>query len=139
MRIKILSLVKRDFIYTIFILVLSLLTLPSCNQQVDKKNYNTKLSFQYLILEKTNLQLDTSWFTISLDSNHHTDGAFDSDYSWFVKSQFNNACFEKLKRSIRTITGFCAVDVHEEFYNANWAKIDTSKIKDIWTMDSVFL
>jgi hypothetical protein len=69
MRIKILSLVKRDFIYTIFILVFSLLALTSCNQQVDKKAYNAKLSLQYLIFEKTNLQLDTSWFTINLGVN----------------------------------------------------------------------
>jgi hypothetical protein len=77
--------------------------------------------------------------TPNLDSIKHTDSAFDSDYSWFVKSQFNNACFEKLKLSIRTTTGFCSVDAHEEFYNAKWAKIDTSKIKGVWTMDSVFL
>jgi hypothetical protein len=130
---------KRNSKKIIFFLPIFIFVLPSCLQQRDKKTYNAKLSFQYLILEKTNLQLDTNSFTINLDSVKHTEGAFDSDYCWFIKSQFDKISFEKIKQNIRTTIGFCTVGAYEQFYNEKWAKIDTSKIKGVWTIDSVFI
>jgi hypothetical protein len=110
----------------------------SCLHQTDKEAYNPKLSIQYLIQDKTNLLLDTNSFTINLDSVKNTEGAFDLDYTWFIKTQFDNNSFEKLKQNIRSTIGFCAVNWYEDRYNEKWAKVDTSKIKGVWTIDSVY-
>lgn len=130
---------KKHYIKTISALAFFAFILIACFQQKNKEPYNAKLSFQCLISEKTNLQLDTNSFTIYLDSIKHTEGAFDSDYSWLIMAEFDAASFEELKQSIRETPGFCMVGAYEQFYNKNWAKIDTSAIKGAWAIDSVYV
>lgn len=100
------------------------------------ETYNSKLEIQNCIIQKTDIKLDTNKFTIILDSIHNTAGAFDLDYSWFVKLKFENSYFEKLKETIRSTPNYCVIE-HE--YSKSWDNIDTSKVKGVWTIDSVYI
>lgn len=117
----------------IFFLLIVVLT--SCSTRTEKP-YNPKLVIQNRVNEKTNIKLDTNNFIILLDSIHNTEGAFDLDYSWFVKLKIDNRYFDKLKENIRSTPNYCAI---ENQYSESWNNIDTSKVKGIWTVDSVSL
>lgn len=119
----------KTLIYFLLIVILT-----SCVTRTEKP-YNPKLAIQNRVNEKTNITLDTNNFIILLDSIYNTEGAFDSDYSWFVKLKFDNNYFDKLKEIIRTTPNYCAI---EHQYGESWNNIDTSKIKGIWIVDSVY-
>ena len=110
-------------------------TLTSCSNCIEQP-YNPKLAIQNRINEKTHIKLDTSSFIIILDSIHNTEGAFDLDYSWFVKLKFDDSYFDNLKENIRATPNYCAIE-HQN--SESWNNIDTSKVKGIWTVDSVSL
>ena len=121
--------------YWLIIFGLNFIHLTSCFTKVEK-TYNSKLAIQNFLIEKTNLNIDTSNFNVIIDSIHNTEGAFDLDYNWFVEINFNSNYFQTLKKSIRSTDNFCLIK-HQ--YSESWSKIDTSIIKGIWTEDSVNL
>lgn len=106
--------------------------LVACSSKTEKP-YNSKLSIRDEIFSKTNIKLDTTKFIVLEDSVKNTEEAFDSDYTWFVKIKFDNNYFETTKKKIRLSTkyNFVTSEVDE-----NWKKMDTSKIKGIWYLDS---
>lgn len=106
--------------------------LVACYSKTEKP-YNSKLSIRDEIFSKTNIKLDTTKFIVLEDSVKNTEEAFDSDYTWFVKIKFDNNYFETTKKKIRLSTkyNFVTSEVDE-----NWKKMDTSKIKGIWYLDS---
>ena len=108
------------------------ITITSCKNE-NEKPYNSKLSIRDEIFSKTNIKLDTTKFIVLEDSVKNTEEAFDSDYTWFVKMKFDNNYFETTKKKIRLSTkyNFVTSEVDE-----NWKKVDTSKIKGIWYLDS---
>lgn len=112
--------------FTLTILLAS--CLPS-----SKKSYNSKITIRYDLKNLTGLELDTAQFKVLTDSIHHTDGAFDSDYTWYVKIKFAENYFSPLKDKIRYSPYF---DLARYEYDGNWKKIDTAQITGIWCIDS---
>ena len=107
---------------------LSLVALTACSTKT-KIPYNSKLAIQQDIHVLTSIELDTAKFMVLLDSIHHTEGALDLDYTWYVNIRFENDYFEDLKRTIRTSADFNALT---EQFDPNWSSIDTSNIKGVW-------
>jgi hypothetical protein len=99
----------------------------------SKKTYNSKLTIRYDLKKLTGLELDTAQFYVLKDSIHHTEGAFDSDYTWYVKIKFTDSYFSPLKDKIRYSPYF---DLARYEYDDNWKKIDTTKITGVWCIDS---
>ncbi len=110
----------------IFIFLLGVL---SCSTNI--KEYNSKLAIRNDIKELTAIELDTSKFTVLLDSIHNTEGAFDSDYTLFVRVKFDQNYFDSLKQTICSTSYFNVVNLNED-----WKVVDTSKIKGVWFIDS---
>jgi hypothetical protein len=125
---------KKSFILSLLLILILSFTI-SCHKE---KKYNSKLAFRDLIIEKTGFPIDTRSFSISLDSVDHTEGAFDSDYTWNIKTQFNDTQFEKLKQNIRATKYFKFLQISEANDKEMWAKIDTAKVKGVWITDSIF-
>jgi hypothetical protein len=100
-----------------------------------KKSYNSKHAIQHAIGNLTNITLDTAKFTVLVDSIHNTEGAFDNDYTWYVKIRFHGDFFENLKGTIWSSANFNSVTNQ---YDKNWGSIDTSKIKGVWHSDSLY-
>ena len=98
-----------------------------------KESYNSKASIKYDISNLTGINLDTTKFSVLIDSIHNTEGAFDLDYTWFVNIQFNDKYFEELKEIIRE-SAYYNIVTHD--FDKNWTSIDTSKIKGVWHSDS---
>lgn len=112
----------------IFISILTII-LFSCT----KKNYNPKYTIQNSIHEKSDLELDTSQFSILLDSVHNTETAFDLDYQWYVKLKIENNYFENVKRKIKATSYFNLIS-HQ--YDSKVYSVNTTKVKGIWYTDS---
>ncbi|MBA4239591.1 MAG: hypothetical protein C0448_02605 [Sphingobacteriaceae bacterium] len=111
---------------------LIIVALTACSTKT-KKPYNSKLCIQYDIGKLTGINLDTTKFTVLVDSIHNTEGAFDLDYTWYVNIRFDNNYFENIKQVIKTSVNYNSV-THE--YDKNWTSVDTAKIKGVWHSDS---
>lgn len=112
-----------------FFLIFSAVFLLDACLPSSEKPYNSKATIRYDINNITGLKLDTSKFVVLMDSIHHTEGAFDSDYTWYVKIKFGNEYFDSLKCNIRNTSYYNAV----KGYGSNgWKGVDTSKVKGVW-------
>lgn len=118
---------------TKLILTFLIIVLLSNCSTTTKKPYNSKFSIQYDIGKLTDINLDTTMFTVLVDSVHNTEGAFDLDYIWYVNIRFDDNYFENLEQIIRTSESYNCV-THE--FDKNWSSVDTSKVKGVWHTDS---
>jgi len=114
------------------LMIFFIIFLIACSSK-NEEPYNSKLSIQNEILSKTDIKLDTTKFTVILDSVENTEGAFDSDYTWLVKIKFENNYFENLKKVIKSSTRYNTI---QSEFDENWKGVDTSKIKGIWYLES---
>ncbi|QQR99201.1 MAG: hypothetical protein IPK18_06765 [Sphingobacteriales bacterium] len=105
--------------------------LQACSNQ-SKDEYNSKHRINYSIYFFTDIRLDTTKFEVITDSIHNTEGAFDVDYSWFVKLKFDSIYFENLKNEIRASNNF---NTNKSEFDDNWKLID-SNILGIWLIDT---
>lgn len=117
---------KPLFAFSIFFILLS------CDNARDIP-YNSKLSIQYDIEKLTDIRLDTTQFEVLLDSIHHTEGAFDLDYTLYVKIKLSDECFATLKDSITSSSNFNKIQYE---WDKNWIKIDTANIKGVWNFNN---
>lgn len=116
----------------LFLLFSIIFLLTACIPS-SKRPYNSKAAIRYDINSLTSINLDTSKFEVLMDSIHHTEGAFDSDYTWYVKIKFSNEYFDTIKNRIRYSRYFGKA----RYYGGiNWKKVDTTNLKGVWFIDS---
>lgn len=119
----------------VFILVIILF---SCGKSHEA--YNSKASISKFLLEKTNLGIDTSKIVVSMDSVQDNAGdlEIDQDYEWHVKFTFDKEYFKAISQNIRSTPYFGRVKWFENIPSDSWSKIDTSKVKGVWSADASY-
>jgi hypothetical protein len=111
---------------------LLIILLDSCNTNT-KSDYNSKRSIQNNFADFTNFELDTTNFDVLVDSIHNTEGAFDLDYTWFVKIKLSDGYFNTFKSKIQSSQNYLP---STNRFEIDWYSIDTSTIKGVWYSDS---
>jgi hypothetical protein len=111
-----------------------ILGIIACSKKTDKP-YNSKLSIRDEIKTITNITIDTTQFSVLVDSIHNTEEAIDDDYTWFVTIQFDKDYFKQVKKNILSSNHYNAV-THEN--DPNWSSINTTTTKGVWYSETKF-
>lgn len=88
-----------------------------------------------IFLEKTDLQLPEH-YEILRDSVAHTEGAFDSDYSYYLTLHYADKDEKDLVTQIKHSVYFDSL-TYQDWANPIWERIEKKTSKGIWVYDEV--
>lgn len=114
-----------------FSVTIILLALCCCGQgKFDRNSKKAKAYDVKRILDKTDLIISENFISV-LDSVANTPGAFDSDYTWYLKLLFPDTEAVKIKMQIRG-TEYFDMAKYQDYSDTIWRNLEEKNKKGLW-------
>jgi hypothetical protein len=109
----------------------------ACSSSKEESRWHTaKEKINYFLFMDSGIEADTNCFNVIYDSIIPNKYAFDLDYEWKFRIQFEASCFPGLRELIHSSCFFNAVDPYKNGGPGSWSTIDPHKIEGVWRLDS---